>query len=479
MKRANNLLYNIILLMSDFVALVLAFVGAYIIRVKIDERSLVDTVAANEYVLIVSLLLIVWLVIFSLLGLYRTTIYDNRIREFALLLVGSLIGIQFLITAEYVLDRAVFPARLVVVYGLGLSFAFALLFRTLVRVVFRWRYKRGVGLTNLLIVGNTEITDELLRSLQNPAGGYRVIGVVSDKRSKVSHIKDAVHYATFAEAIKKLDTSSIHAIIQTELYSNETKNDEILTFAQTNHVGYRFVPGNNKLFVGNIEVELFQNIPAITVHQTALTGWGRIVKRLFDVVVSFILLIILSPLFLLIAILQKLTDPKCSVIFSQTRLTRYNEQFKTYKFRSMHSQYGKGSPEDDFILMGRPDLAEKFRENNEHFDNDPRITPLGRFLRASSLDELPQLFNVLRGDISLVGPRALIAAELDTHSSKHTILSVKSGLTGLAVISGRKEIPFEERRRLDLYYVQNWSFWGDIMIIFRTVSVVFFHKGAK
>lgn len=129
--------------------------------------------------------------------------------------------------------------------------------------------------------------------------------------------------------------------------------------------------------------------------------------------------------------------------------------------------------------MGRPDLLKQYRENGDKLDRDPRVSRIGRFIRKYSLDELPQLFNVLKGDISLVGPRALDAFELEQYAKKNLILSVKSGITGLAVISGRSDIPFEERRRLDLYYVQNWSFWGDIVILARTFSVVLFHRGAR
>jgi lipopolysaccharide/colanic/teichoic acid biosynthesis glycosyltransferase len=110
---------------------------------------------------------------------------------------------------------------------------------------------------------------------------------------------------------------------------------------------------------------------------------------------------------------------------------------------------------------------------------DPRITPFGKFLRATSLDELPQLINVLKGDISLVGPRALVPQELDTHAKKHTILSVKSGLTGLAQVSGRRDISFDERRQLDMYYVQNWSFGLDLTILIKTVRAVLRGSGAK
>jgi len=128
--------------------------------------------------------------------------------------------------------------------------------------------------------------------------------------------------------------------------------------------------------------------------------------------------------------------------------------------------------------MGRPELARQYRDNGDQLANDPRVTPIGRWLRRTSLDELPQLINVVRGDISLVGPRALVASELEKFAQKNLILSVKSGLTGLAQISGRRDINFAERRKLDLYYVQNWSFWGDVVILMKTVWIVLFHRGA-
>jgi lipopolysaccharide/colanic/teichoic acid biosynthesis glycosyltransferase len=123
-------------------------------------------------------------------------------------------------------------------------------------------------------------------------------------------------------------------------------------------------------------------------------------------------------------------------------------------------------------MIGKPELLKQYRENGDQLDNDFRVTPLGRFLRRASLDELPQLLNVFKGDISLVGPRALIPEELQAYEKRHTILSVKSGLTGLAQISGRRTISFAERRKLDTYYVQNWSFWMDLVILIKTVRTV-------
>ena len=229
--------------------------------------------------------------------------------------------------------------------------------------------------------------------------------------------------------------------------------------------------------MGNIDVELFRSsIPVIAVHQTALFGWGRIVKRLFDLIVGIPLLIIALPIMALIAPLNLLSGN--GIFFRQVRLTRFNQKFKVYKFQTVKNEFNHLSPEEAFAKMGKPQLAKQYRANGDYLPKDPRVSSFGRFLRKTSLDELPQLINVVRGDLSLVGPRALIPEELSLHEKKHAILSVKSGLTGLAQVSGRRSIDFEERRQLDVYYVQNWSFWLDLVILIKTVRVVFSGRGA-
>jgi lipopolysaccharide/colanic/teichoic acid biosynthesis glycosyltransferase len=218
-------------------------------------------------------------------------------------------------------------------------------------------------------------------------------------------------------------------------------------------------------------------MPVIAVHQTALIGWGRIVKRLFDIIVGGLLLVILSPVILLIVLLQLLTGG--SVFFRQIRLTRFNHHFRVFKFRTIKPKYNGLSPEEAFKKMDQPKLIKEYRSNGDYLPHDPRFSRLGRFLRQTSLDELPQLFNVIKGDLSLVGPRALVPVELNVYEKRHAILSVKSGLTGLAQVSGRRNINFDERRKLDMFYVQNWSFWLDLIILLKTVRVVLTGEGAK
>jgi len=467
MKHSANLVYSFLLLVSDFLALVGAFSLAFIVRVKLDDRPLLEPITSSEYIGVVAVLLVFWLIIFALLGLYTSRVYDNRFKEFALLFIGSFIGILFLVGTEYALNQSIFPARLVTVYGFVFAFLLTLLFRTILRGARRLLFRYGVGINNVLIIGSTDITAEFAHSLSNPQSGYRVIGVVGDKRTKYAHIDDSIQFSNFAEASKSITTADINSIVQTELFAEDMRNDEILAFAQENHIAYRFVPGNSRLFVGSIDVNLFENIPTIAVHQTALTGWGRIVKRIFDIIVGFLLLIIASPIMLSIWLLLTIFGGG-DAVYKQTRLSRFQSKIGLYKFRTHSHTYNGLSPEQAFAKMGKPELAKEYRKNGDFLPNDPRISKIGGFLRKTSLDELPQLFNVVKGDISLVGPRPLVPEELNQYQKKSIILSVKPGLTGLAVISGRKNIPFEERRKLDMYYVQNWSFWMDIVILFKT-----------
>lgn len=460
-------------------ALVAAFTAAFVLRVTLDSRPTVASVTSAQYLKIFLLLLPFWLIIFGLLGLYNKNTYENRFSEFGRLFIGSFVGILFVISYSYITNTAIFPARLVTLYGFLLALCFMLLFRTLARAIRRGLFSYGIGVNNVLIVGNTSVTDELITSLENTKlTGYRIIGIVSTNTKHRGQKHDHHIFTSFEEALRKLKDESIHSIIQTELYAAQEKNNEILTHAQENHIAYRFVPGNSELFVGNIEVDLFHSIPVIAVHQTALVGWGKVVKRLFDIVVGSIMLILALPLITLIYLAMVMFDHG-DPIFLQTRLGRFGNKFKIYKFRTSLHAYNRMTPEEGFKKMGRPELSTEYRSNGDFLENDPRIGLLGRFLRKSSLDELPQLLNVVKGDISLVGPRALEPFELEKYAKKNLILSVKTGLTGLAVISGRRDIPFEERRKLDLYYVQNWSFWGDIVILAKTASIVLFHRGAR
>ena len=212
---------------------------------------------------------------------------------------------------------------------------------------------------------------------------------------------------------------------------------------------------------------------------TPLSGSASFFKRVMDIILSVILIIIAFIPMLIIYIIQKIIEPTSPAIYTDIRLTRLNREFPLYKFRSIKQEYSGLTPEQAFEKMGKPELAEKYRRQGDYIKNDPRYTKFGAWLRRTSLDEIPQFFNVLKGDISLIGPRALQPIELKNYGDRGLLLSVKSGLTGLAQVSGRRNISFNERRALDIYYVQNWTPYLDIQIFFRTIASVFRHDGAK
>ncbi|MDQ3123691.1 MAG: sugar transferase [bacterium] len=475
MKNNASLLYGFFLVIGDFLALIAAFVGAYILRVKFDTRPIYEQgLSGWDFVEAFIYLLPFWVIIFGVLGLYNKNVYENRFSEFGRLLVGSFVGILFVIGYAYFSETQIFPTRLITFYSFLLAFFIVLLFRTIARGIRRSLFHFGIGINNVLIVGDTTMTGRFIESIADTkATGYKIIGIVGPKKHK-----DYQHFPSFADAVKALARKGVHSIIQTELYADPIKNTEIMAYAQENHIAFRFVPGNSELFVGNIDVDLFHSIPVIAVHQTALVGWGRIVKRLFDLGFGGLMLLLSLPIMVLVGLLILIFDTG-PIFYRQERLSRFNEKVKIFKFRTMKRKYSGPLPEEAFDQMGRPGLIKQYRDNGDFLEDDPRVSRIGKILRTTSLDELPQLFNVVKGDISLVGPRALVERDLTKYDKKNLILSVKSGMTGLAVISGRKDLPFDERRKLDLYYVQNWSFWNDVVILTKTIAIVLFRSGAK
>lgn len=480
MKSNASLIYGLILVVGDGLALVAAFVLAYLLRSHLGHVPVAHPIHGTTYLKIFLLLLPFWILVFGLMGLYSNTIQEKRFVEFGRLLIGSFIGLFFVTSYAYFSNRIVFPSKLVPVYGFGLAFIFLIAFRNLARGLRSWLFSYNLGITNILLVGNTKVTVELIELLKDSKiSGYHIVGVVADKQQAKQRYPDLKVFDDFDEAIAHLNPSRIHGIVQTELYASGERNNEVLEYAQTNHISYRFVPGNSELFVGNIAVELFRSqIPVIAVHQTALIGWGRIVKRFMDILVSLLMLIPGIPLMIIIGLLVKLSDLRAPIFFKDPRLTRFGGLAKIYKFRTHKRAYTGLTPEEAFAKLGQPELVKQYREGGDRIPDDPRISRIGGFLRRTSLDELPQLINIFKGDISFVGPRALQPQELEQHAKKDLILAVKSGLTGLAQVSGRKDLPVPERRKLDLYYVQNWSLWLDMVIIVKTIRVVLVRIGA-
>jgi exopolysaccharide biosynthesis polyprenyl glycosylphosphotransferase len=470
-KNNSSFVYTLALILGDFLALIAAFASAYFVRFRVINPELASTQSGTVFLYAVLSTLPLWIIAQSFIGLYRQEVFDKRFSELGRLFVGSFLGILTVIGYDFMTGSDIFPGRLVPVYGLLIGFTFLVIFRNIARAIRRALFTYGYGVTDVLIIGDTPISLETAHIINDTRhSGQRVVGIVGKKSSKFAY------YKTFQDSIKDLPNLP-QLILHTELYKRQDMNNQILQYAQEQHISYRFLPGNSDMFAGNIHVDLFAGRPVIAVHQTSLVGWGRLAKRLFDIFFSSLLLLLLSPLLIIVGVLNLLSSG--GIFFRQIRLTRFNSEFSVFKFRSQYKKYDGTTPEEAFQMMSRPELSKEYRDNGDFLQNDPRVTKFGRFLRASSIDELPQLINVIKGDLSLVGPRALIPQELSQYEKKHAILSVKSGITGLAQVSGRRSISFAERRKLDMFYVQNWSFWLDVTILLKTFRAVLTGNGAK
>ena len=481
------MIYPLLLLLSDFVALVAAFTLAYVLRVQVDDSPLVRQIEAITFIKVFILLFPIWLLINGLLGLYTKRIYEKRLPEIGRLLIGAFIGILVIIGFDFIREETIFPARLVPVYGFLLSFFLLSIARNALWIFRRYMFRYGYGVRGVMVIGSTQASSKLIDSLRPTlSSGYKIEAIVGSKTLLPNNFTGK-HFSSIEKALKTLPKLSIHTIIQTEFYANENRNEKIFSAVRDNHLQYKFIPAQSDFYTGKNTVEILFGFPVISVHQTPLVGWGRIIKRVLDLILSLIALLLASPLMLLVVVLQKLREPTAPVFYKQKRFTRFNNSFNIYKFRSMQWKYstGKNRPyktdEQAFTAMGRDDLVKEFQKHKK-VEDDPRITKFGKFLRKSSIDELPQLLNSLKGDLSLVGPRPVRDFELASYreaAGGDVLLSVKPGITGLWQVSGRSDISQEERIRLELYYVQNWSLIMDIRILFKTVWVVLLRRGAQ
>lgn len=478
MLTRNARLYSIALIIGDFLTLLAAFTLAYVVRVQFDSRPLVAQIHGVEFIETALLLIPLWILAFATLGLYDSKIYSRRLTEIGRLFIGSVIGILIVLGYSFLVDEPVFPARLVAVYAFAGSFLALVVAREVIRQVRTLLFRYGRGVSRVLIIGTTEAVSDIASQLDDTRkSGYHVVAITGPKRIVPPFFRGH-HFSKLEDALASLEKERVTTIVQTDLYDSSERNQQILSAAQSHHIAYNFIPGEPEFYSGKNTIDVFLGYPVITVHQTPLVGWGEVVKRLFDVVATSIILLILSPLLLVIVILQKLLNPG-PIFYAANRLTRYSTPFGMLKFRSMRREFGSKDAVQDFIDMGMPDLAEEYRVNRKILSRpDPRITPFGHFLRKSSLDELPQLFNVLKGDLSLVGPRPIEPIELPNYKGRGSLLlSVKSGMTGLWQVSGRNDLAFEKRVELELYYAQNWSFWLDLKILLKTPGALLKRRG--
>ena len=320
----------------------------------------------------------------------------------------------------------------------------------------------GIGQRRVLFIGANSVADRFYKSIKKD-NSYKVIGALDEKI--ISRKKDQIKIIGTLDQLESIVKKyGVEEIIQTEPHLKDQAASDLHAFCRNNQIKYNFIPDLIRLQRTNVDIQMIDNIPLVSLKETSLDGWGRIFKRIFDFLVSFILIILLIPVWIILSILIKL-DSRGPVIYKSKRKYR-NKIFNVYKFRSMVAD----------AEIQRKNLLEFNERKGPLFKikNDPRITKIGRFLRKASLDELPQLLNVLIGNMSLVGPRPHLPEEIKKYKSHHyQVFALKPGMTGLAQISGRSNLDFEEEVKLDVYYIENWSLWLDIKILLKSVGIIF------
>jgi exopolysaccharide biosynthesis polyprenyl glycosylphosphotransferase len=485
MRKRSELLFGLILVPVDFLALITAFVAAYIIRVRLDGRPVAHPIPAHVYLEISLLVLPIWLLIFAFSGLYSLSNLRGKLDELGRIFVAVSGGVMTLILLDFFQkNQPLFPSKSVPIYAYGIGFLLVVIARSVIRLIQRSLFRYGVGVHQTLMIGSGELAQRIAHDMESPRSGYRIVGIVESSSGAGKRLPGYPLYKSVDE-VKSQIAGGLHVdeIVQADSGLEADDILELVTFATNNHISYRFIPNQFGLYATNAVYGTMAGMPVLEIRLTSLEGWGRIVKRAFDVVGAGLGLILLSPIFLGVALAIKIADPG-PIFFRQRRLSRAGSEVYMYKFRSMKHKFNsdknyKGkTPVEIFQLLDRPELVAEFEEHQK-VRNDPRVSKIGDFLRRSSLDELPQLLNAFMGDMSLVGPRPIVPVELERYGNQSgSFLALKPGITGLWQISGRSDVSYEDRVKLDIYYVENWSLWLDIKILLKTIVAITKKSGA-
>jgi len=335
-----------------------------------------------------------------------------------------------------------------------------------------WLRTRGIGVARVIIVGAGEVGRTVMRTIvARPELGYQVVGFVDDNPEKGQ--TDIGRFRALGPTnnlARLIEEEAVDEVIVTLPWMYHRKIMGIVRECERRQVRARIVPDLFQMSLSHVDVDDLGGVPLISVRPVGFERGALVVKRAMDVLGALVGLTLGAPVLALIALAVRLDSPG-PVVFRQTRMGVDGKTFNMYKFRSMRE--------------GAETELERYRELNEadgplfKIRDDPRLTRVGRFLRRTSLDELPQLWNVLRGEMSLVGPRPPIPAEVSRYMEWHKRrLEVRPGMTGLWQVSGRSLLSFDEMVLLDIYYIENWSLWLDLKILLRTVPQVLFGSGA-
>jgi len=462
------------LVLSDILMVSLAFRVAYWIRFEIplpffEIQALISEAYYTQLVLVLAPL---WVVIFAAGGLYKRKILLGGTEEYARVFRGTTVGLLLIMAVDFLKPEFII-ARGWVLLAWIFTFLLVATGRFVIRRVAYALRRKGYFLSRALIVGaNVEarvLADQLISWTTS---GLKILGFVSDGTEVGVQLRPGLKVIGTVDDLETLVSENCvsELILAGGAVTQETQLAIFRKFGVSDRVNLRMSLGLYEIITTGLSVKEFAYVPLVGVNKVRLTGFDRFAKIALDYAFTVPLLILLTPLLLLIGLLGKFISP--GPVLHRRRVMGLNgRQFDAYKFRTM---YVNG----DEILQENPELQQLLAEEHKLKD-DPRVTRFGSLIRRLSLDELPQLFNVIKGDMSLVGPRMISPGEMKEYSKWGiNLLTVRPGITGLWQVSGRSDVGYEERVRLDMHYIRNWTIWLDIQLIIQTIPAVLRGTGA-
>ena len=473
-KRVPSTWWPALLRISDLVLIIVAFVLAYWLRYRLQWFLTVDP--ANQTDLITYIPFGLALVFLLFCSFQFSRVYSYRrdriwLEEVYAIASATTIGVVVLIILNLAFGQLSF-SRLIFLYTAVLVTLLLGISRAVIYALRGYLRNRGFGLERVVLVGVGDVGLMVMRTIAaRPSLGYELVGFLDDNPAKnqtdigrfqalgpLNNFRDILQNHGIDTAIICLPWKS-HRTVAHMLYVCEQKG-----------IKAQIVPNFFQLTKNQMQVERLDSIPLITTRSVSIAGWNLFIKRALDVTVATAILIVGLPFAALISLAIYCSSPG-PIVYSQTRIGRNGQPFKIYKFRSM--------------IADAEAQLEKMADLNEasgplfKMRDDPRRTPLGRILRRFSMDELPNLINVLRGEMSLVGPRPNVPEEVAQYKDWHRKrLSVSPGMTGMWQVSGRSDLTFDEMVLLDIYYAENWSLTLDLGIMMRTIPKVLGGEGA-
>lgn len=472
MIKENQKLLNLLELAIDAIIIAFAFLTAYklrfddtwspLVQYGIIEPSVGYIRPEEDYYSLLFFLIPCYLIMYRMFGLYDPKRTAGRRAELFGLVKANLLGVVYCLAALYLIKEQNF-ARLFLILFVSINLVIDYIFRLIVMRILRTMRRSGMNMKHILLVGYSRTAIGYIDRLRShPEWGYTIHGILDDTRRFGKTYKNVQVIGTTQMLEEMLATNEYDEIAITLSINEYSKLERIVAICEKSGVHTKFIPDYNNVIPTKPYTEDLDGLPVIHVRHVPLSSsFNNVIKRSVDIIGSLFALLVFCIPMLIVACIVKITSPG-PLIFKQTRIGLHNQEFQMYKFRSMRVQ---------------DDREEKKAWTTK---NDPRVTPIGKFMRKTNIDELPQLFNVLKGDMSMVGPRPerpffvdKFKEEIPRYMIKH---QVRPGMTGWAQVNGyRGDTSITKRIICDLYYVENWSLFLDFKIIFLT----FFGRGVN